>query len=586
MKIIAATSFFLISFISISMGAWQYPGCPEVTDNDFREVNLITKVDDPLLQEPIEMAFDPVYDNQGTMHVNFYFVERRGRIKFYDAQNDAVSVIGTLDVCASCPGAEQEGLVGIALDPGFKDNHWIYLFYSPVDPAEYRVSRFTLENNQMDMGSEKMLLNIPAARGTGIFHTGGAMAFDAYGDLWMVIGNNSADDPHNIDEDDKFRSAEWSSSNTGNLRGGILRIHPDDNAPGGYTIPEGNIGDYFARLADEAGDVDRAAELRDTEKVLPEIYAKGVRGIYTLTLDPVRRWAAIGDPGPNRGEETDEVHVLTHPAFLGWPYYVGDNLEYSGDNSPEAPRNTSRWNEGLTVLPPAEVSLYNYTQRCAMTGPIYRYDGGLQSDIKFPPHFDRAWFIMDFNAPSWVRVLKLNEDVTAVADNQEIFTNIDFHNIIEMEAGPDGALYLINYDGYLNSGINARISRMEYTGDCSPEAPVPEYAGCLDTLYEEYDPGASGHDSTACLTERVGAINRMNNVPGVRITSSVISITSPGAHAVELRAVHGKKLFAAAGEDARDYRFDRMGMTVDSGGIYIIKVFTNQGVVNRKVILF
>ena len=56
-------------------------------------------------------------------------------------------------------GSEQ-GLLGIALDPDFETNNWVYLFWSPSAGTNQRLSRFTLVGNQLDMASEKILLDV------------------------------------------------------------------------------------------------------------------------------------------------------------------------------------------------------------------------------------------------------------------------------------------------------------------------------------------------------------------------------------------------------------------------------------------
>ena len=113
------------------------------------------------------------------------FCAKAGAVRFYDALNNTVSTIGTLNVLHKMDvheGKVEDGLVGIALDPNFKENHWIYLFYvTPMpEPSYFRISRFTLVNNQIDMGSEIILIDILSQQ-KQCCHTGGAMAFDDYG---------------------------------------------------------------------------------------------------------------------------------------------------------------------------------------------------------------------------------------------------------------------------------------------------------------------------------------------------------------------------------------------------------------------
>ena len=87
----------------------------------------------------------------------------------------------------------EQGMLGIALDPDFKDNHYLYLYYTALVGIEKgdggkvinRLVRFTEQNNTgQDM--TVLLDNIPASRG---FHSGGALAFGSDGKLYVTVGD-------------------------------------------------------------------------------------------------------------------------------------------------------------------------------------------------------------------------------------------------------------------------------------------------------------------------------------------------------------------------------------------------------------
>ena len=367
----------------------------------------------------------------------------------------------------------EEGLFGVVLDPKFKSNGFLYLMYAPPTPSVYRISRWTLAGSSL--GAEKVLLDIPAQR-EDCCHTGGGMAFDAYGDLWVAVGNNTGrrGNPVSMDETRQYNSDEWGASSTAGLRGGILRIHPDNSAKG-YSIPAGNFGDYFAKRAQAAGDAALAAQYRDSSKVLPEIYVKGTRNAYTLSLDPVRRWVMWGDVGPdNAGVRSEENNLAKVPGFYGWPYFTGANLPYVGNKDAAAPTNTSKWNKGLATLPPAIPAINSYTKACAITGSLYRYDGDLKSTVKLPPHFTRKWFATDW-AKSKLVVFSLDDNANSITRIDTIaLPSGSLSGPTDLKIGPDGALYVINYAGLFESGPNTGISRIEYTGTCRPDVPKLE----------------------------------------------------------------------------------------------------------------
>ncbi len=474
---------------SVHAQTWTWTGCPDVTQNDFKMTTLIRNGSPPdaNLAEPIHMAFD--MDAQG--HVDIYYVERghgtgtmttvAGDVKRYLAASNTVQTLitlptfrGPLTGSGSINSNLEDGATGIALDPNFKTNGYVYVYYSPAAKSVFRISRFTLANNTL--GAEKIILEIPEQR-EYCCHTGGAMAFDDYGDLWIGVGANTGTDggtSQGINESDKDESEEWGASDTHGLRGSILRIHPDSSARG-YSIPPGNFGDYFYQ---QTGNTQYA----DTSKVAPEVYLKGERNPYSLQLDPVRRWVLWGDVGPDGyGTHTEEYDLATKPGFMGWPYFAGrdpsgNNIVLAGNKNPAAPTNTSKWNTGLPTLPPAQPAIYGYNQSCAITGPLYRYDGDLQDSIKFPPHFTRKWFVADWSSSQMQVLTPDSTGQSLIGSAQRIFSNFNFYAPLDVQMGPDGAMYVINYGsaGYFAFDQNTSIVKITYTGTCHPATPKLE----------------------------------------------------------------------------------------------------------------
>lgn len=528
----------------LAWGQWAHPGCGDVTNASFRYENLVQRgqPSDPGLDEPLKMAFD--MDAAGKVDV--YYVERKGKAKVFEAATGKARTIAAFDVDGAV-GVHEQGLLGIALDPGFKSNRRIYFYYNPKAPLAYRVSRFALGSDGMvDMASEKILMEWPHEKG-GCCHTGGAMAFDAYGDLWIATGGNGSNRGGPIDETNAAYSEEDAASNTADYRGGILRIHPDDS-PRGYSIPAGNFGAFFAA---RAGDPATAAQYRDTSLVRPEIYVKGARNPYTLTLDPVRRWALTGDVGPDNGAQMEEHNLYKAPAFSGWPYFAGKNLAYQGGKIASAPSNTSKWNRGITTLPPAAPALRSYGTSSAITGPLYRYDGDLQSAEKLPPHFQRKWFIADFKA-NWIRVATLSENGESIMKDEPIFQNHSWSNPIAIEQGPDGALYVINYAGYFNATAQTSIVRIAYAGDCRP--PLPKLERPEGAPIRAY---ARSRRGTGTETATVARDRRLSLRPGTR--------------SVSVFTLGGRRVFAGAAP--RDRAWMELPASV-AGGVYRVRMET------------
>jgi cytochrome c len=89
------------------------------------------------------------------------YIERAGRIKIYKPDSDTTVLAGHLDVNYNL----EDGLLGLAIDPNFASNNWIYLYYTPNGQIpENILSRFTMNGDQVDFASEKVLLRIPTQR--------------------------------------------------------------------------------------------------------------------------------------------------------------------------------------------------------------------------------------------------------------------------------------------------------------------------------------------------------------------------------------------------------------------------------------
>jgi cytochrome c len=412
----------------------KIPGCSDPVESEFRMTTVTTRQAGGL-NEPLKMDFDM---NQGK--VDIYFVEKGGNLRKYDAATQGVKTLGKLSVHVQ----DEYGLMGIVLDPAFKTNRNLYVLYMPnVTPIELRISRFTLTGDLLDMNSEKILIKFPAATG---WHGGGGMAFDAAGNLWVGVGDT--------------RSGEVAAPNTNDLRGKILRIHPQPD--GGYTIPAGNL---FAP---------------GTAKTRPEIYIMGTREPYTLAIDPKTQWMVWADVGPDGFGVTEEYDVATKPYNAGFPYFAGNNKLLTrgdgihttpSDENPARPTNKSPENTGLVDLPPAMPASYAYQQACGMTGPVYRYDHIANSPIKMPPHFDGIWFVGDFNLN---RLDTMGLDAAGKPGKPgRVFPQLKINRITDFKVGPDGAFYLMNYAGNYGPSDATAIVRIEYTGTCRPEIQPP-----------------------------------------------------------------------------------------------------------------
>jgi glucose/arabinose dehydrogenase len=548
----------LLSGIGIPFAQFTYPGCDSISESDFSVATLVDRSRDSLLKDPLKMDFHA--DANG---VNVFFVERTGALKYYDAGTGTVRKLGTVPGVYTGSGSfGEDGLLGIALDPDFGRNRRVYLQFSALvkNLFSFRVSRFELDPATLAIspGSEKVILSWAGARDR--YNTGGGMRFDTYGDLWIAVGDNLTLFP--------------GPGNPADLRGSILRIHPRED--GTYAIPAGNFWEGAAAHFDSAGRPEVAAKYRDSSLARREIYVKGVREPYTLTLDPVRRWAAWGDCGPDIGAGAEEQVVATSSGFHGWPFWVGEsNAVFQGGSSHYAvPAGDSvYWNKvrgmraanpinpldtlPLVDLPPARGPTYSYSQSCAMTGPIYRYDGGLPSAVKFPPSFNRFWLVTDWNNGQ-IRAIKLNEDGVMEGTARPILRGLkpSLSGPLDFQQGPDGALYFLNFSCRANwsSGDSCTgIYRIEYRGSCQDPGLKPEM--------------------TSRLHGR--AFDRISG-PRVFRAAGRISIRAAGGYVLEIHAADGRRVRGLSVEGDRDFEISRL-LSGSGAGLYWLQVRDGNG---------
>jgi cytochrome c len=465
----------------LSQDKFTYPGCSEVSQTDFNQVLILDKSKDATLDEVIRFAVA----KDGSV----YFSERGGSVKVLKPTGTVVK-IGKVNAYPTTSGLiktantinninNEYGLVGLAIDPNFETNHFMYVTYqTPAGMDSTRLSRFTVNGDAMDMASEKILLSWPTQKDY-CCHTGGDIRIDKKGDLWVSVGNNTLNPAGGGDADDsafvdsRFANSaaddQGHSANTNDLRGKILRIHPTDD--GKYTIPAGNLKDYYASLY----------TTEELNKIRPEIYTMGHRNPFTISVDDVNGLLAWGDIGPDGVGNTEELNLVSHPGFMGWPYFVGAignaNYSFKMNKDAAAPMNNSVNNSGVKKLPPAQPAIYGYAQAAAITGPIYNYSTAQTSTKKLPAHFNGKWFVTDWKQGGAVSAITLSDAATKVASKTKFFTGSGggFTHPIQISIGPDGVMYVLDYNNLYNfiggggmdtpfSSTPPKLYRLEYKG--------------------------------------------------------------------------------------------------------------------------
>jgi sugar phosphate isomerase/epimerase/glucose/arabinose dehydrogenase/regulation of enolase protein 1 (concanavalin A-like superfamily) len=381
------------------------------------------------------------------------------------------------------------------------------------------LARFTFDpaTNVFDLDSEEEILRVETQRGQ-CCHVGADLAWDAEGNLYMSTGDNTpASTPgangytpiNNAPGLNPGFDSRRGAGNTNDLRGAILRITPIDEIAEGaetgpdstYTIPAGNLFD-----SDEY----------DPELVREEIYVMGLRNPFRIDYDQETGALVWGDYGPDAGSaQADrgpmgyvEWQATTEPMNGGWPYCHGPNdggayneWDYANNQPGEltfdcenGPVNNSSWNTGEVQLPPVtepqiwygdnpgdqpaewdDLVLLGGGGQAPMGGPVYRFDEANESDRAFPELWDGLPLMAEFSQ-DYVVAFEMDElssagSVTSITDflpnaHLENTSQPLWDNPMDIEFGPDGALYALDYgDGFFRQNPDAGLYRVNYAPD-------------------------------------------------------------------------------------------------------------------------
>ncbi len=225
------------------------------------------------LQSPTAMQFAP----DGRLFV----AEQGGRLRVI--KNGALLSAPFLTLTVSSVG--ERGLLGVAFDPDFTTNRFVYVYYTATTPAIHnRISRFTANGDVAVAGSEVVLLDLNNLS-SATNHNGGALAFGPDGKLYAAVGENANG---------------ANAQSFGNLLGKMLRINKDGSIP--TDNPFYGTASGQNRL----------------------IYSLGLRNPFTFAFNPVLSQMFINDVGQNTWEEINDG---LPGANYGWPDTEGTTTD-------------------------------------------------------------------------------------------------------------------------------------------------------------------------------------------------------------------------------------------------------------------
>lgn len=375
---------------------------------------------------PTALAFTP----DGRMVIT----SQGGMLRVYQSG----SLTPALDLSAKVCSDFERGLLGVAVDPGFAANRFVYLYYtfkkfnscarnaanSPVN----RVSRFTLpDTNAIDPASELVLIdNIPSPNGN---HNAGDLAFGKDGYLYVSVGDGGC----------SYANANSCGGNNNAARdefillGKILRITADGNIPPGNPFQGANTARCNVTGRTAAGNR------------CQETFAWGLRNPFRVAFDPNDAGTRfyINDVGQNTWEEIDQGQA---GADYGWNTREGFCITGSTTNCGPPPPG--------------------------MTNPIYAYGrntgctsitgGAFVPNGSWPAAYDGSYLFSDYVCG---KIFQLKPDNT-VAD---FATDLGNSSAVHLTFGPDGAGQALYYTTYAGGG---QIRKINHTTANQPPVAV------------------------------------------------------------------------------------------------------------------
>ncbi len=275
----------------------------------------------------------------------------------------------------------ERGLLGIAFDPNYASNRFIYVYYTATSPTTHnRVSRFTADIANEDVavaGSEVAILDLETLSAGN--HNGGAIHFGPDGKLYVAVGENAV--PSN-------------SQSLGNRLGKMLRINADG------TIPPDNPT-TFSGIAGSPTGLNQA------------IWAVGLRNPFTFSFQPGTGRLHINDVGQSAWEE---VNLGAAGANYGWGAGCEGTCGVAGMTNP----------------------IYQYANdgsTCAIAGGAF-YNPTVPT---FPAEYLGKYFFADL-CGGWIKSINpLSPPATGTAPN--FATGIS--SPVDIQVANDGSLYYL-----------------------------------------------------------------------------------------------------------------------------------------------
>ncbi len=370
-----------------------------------------------------------------------------------------------LDVATQPTG--ERGLLGIAINtetpPG------VFLYYTEVDDPEgdgepdngpllgNRIYRYDWNAGTGRLESRTLVVDLPV--GTAAIHNGGVVVLGPpeagpgqIGDgglLYTVIGDltRNGQTANFVDGDPPDDTAV------------ILRVQQDGSpAPGNPFVP------YCSATTTETCPGGTGCPGGETcLEGIARYLAYGIRNSFGLALDPVTGALWETENGTNFYDELNRISVGMNG---GWQQIAGPDAR-----DPEGPADLFAMPGGAAVYDDPEFSWLDTIAPTALVFP---------SGSLLGPNYDQSVLVADFNLGQVYR-LPLNAardglDLAALPDDlqdlvadtaaeRDLFRVAQFAGVTDLEIGPDGALYVVDF-------IAGAVYRVAATGPQPTPTPL------------------------------------------------------------------------------------------------------------------
>lgn len=375
-----------------------------------------------------------------------------GRLLFVEQKSARVRLLVNGALAATDPVAtidnvrtqgNEQGLLGIAVDPGWPERPYVYVHCDNQGTSTIRVSRYTVTGDlgftgngalQIDVGSRYDLFDDAPDQQSN--HNGGTLRFGPDGMLYVSLGEDAVP----------------CAAQTLDLRGKILRLDVS-------RLPAGPGGPAPRVLIAAPGNPFPAVP--DSNALL--VWAHGLRNPFRFHIDPDNGVLFIADVG--EGEREEVSRAPTGGLNFGWPLFEGFAAgPYACPGEP----------------PPLTGPIYDYDRSsgtaAVISGGVYRAPAGASNP--FPPQYEGDYFFSDYYF-GFLRRLTGSGNTWSIAPGvagqpSAADWGTGYAFVSDYLVGPDGSLWYCRQ--FINFGPNTgQIRRIVYGSD--PDTMPPPGGG-------------------------------------------------------------------------------------------------------------